>query len=64
MSESHRTLTDATEEALLELTEEQLMAYFHVAEIITKIQRRPRQVSIRKYSLRKDKSELDPGETK
>jgi hypothetical protein len=47
MSESHRILIDATEDKLLELTEEQLTAYIHGAEITTKIHRRRRQIRIR-----------------
>jgi hypothetical protein len=62
--QTHRDLIDATEETLVELTEAQLAAYLHGANIITKIHMRSRQIGIRKYLLRKDRSELDPGENK
>jgi hypothetical protein len=64
LPQEYKHYFDANDDSLEQLTEDQLAEYLHGVKTITKIYMKPRQVGIRKYLTRRDKSELDPGEKK
>jgi hypothetical protein len=59
---SIKTIIDASEDTLEEMTEEKLTNYLFSVKTLTKNHNKQQAQSIRTYFIHKDKQELDPGE--